>query len=146
MALSTSNTQIYTRGMIRILIIDHHDLVRMALETRLSTAVGLEIIGSTSEYKEAIQKALRLRPDVILLETKAPNGIKTLETLVENLPQSVILILTSYPDSKEEDTTRHLGASRYLLKTLNTKALVQEIRNSVRQDQDAVHPPVPAVA
>jgi len=132
--------------MIRVFIIDHHDIVRVALETRLATIVGLDIINGVSEYQDAIQKAQHLRPDVILLETKALDGIETLKTLAQNLPQSAILILTSYPDSHEEDTTLQLGAERYLLKTLDTKALVQEIRTSARKKQPVEPVAVPLTA
>ena len=99
--------------MIRVFIVDPHDLVRMALEKRLATAVGLDIISGTGEYADAIQKAQRLRPDVILLESKAPDAMKTLKELAQTLPQSAIIILTSYPDSYEEDATLQLGATRY---------------------------------
>ena len=114
MALFTATFHIYTRGMIRVLIVDPHDLVRMALETRLATAVGLDIISGTGGYKDAVQKVQRLRPDVILLETKAPDGMETLEELAQTLPQSAIIILTSYPDSSEEDATLQLGATRWI--------------------------------
>lgn len=124
--------------MIRILIVDPHDLVCMALETRLRTAVGLEVVGSTNDYTEASHKAGQLQPDVILLETKAPQGLGTLDVLCQKLPQCAIIVLTSYADSHEEDQTRRHGAARYLLKTLNTKELVQEIRAVTREKQPAI--------
>lgn len=125
-------------GMVRIMIVDHYDLVRIALETRLRSAVGLEIVGSTSDYSEAARKAQQSHPDVILLETKAPGGLETLRVLCDCLPQSAILVLTTYSDSQEEDETRRLGASRYLLKTLNTGELVREIRTAARQRAEAL--------
>ncbi len=130
--------------MIRVLIVDPHDLVRVALENRLATAVGLDIISGTSEYEDAIQKAQRLCPDVILLEPKAPGGMEVLKKLTQTLPQSAFIILTSYLDSHEEDAALQLGAARCLLKTLNTKELVREIRASARQHHDTVPPPITA--
>lgn len=129
--------------MIRVLIVDTHNLVRVALETRLRSAVGLEIIGSTSEYEEAMQQARRLHPDIVLLETKAPKGIETLEALCQAIPQCAVIVLTSYPDSYEEDQSINLGAARYLLKTLNTKDLVCEIRAVARQLPSHITPPIP---
>lgn len=117
---------------------DHYDLVRIALETRLQSAVGLEIVGSTSDYGEAARKAQLVHPDVILLETKAPGGLETLRVLCDRSPQAAILVLTTYPDSQEEDETRRLGATRYLLKTLNTGELVREIRAAARQRAGAL--------
>lgn len=129
---------LYTMDMVRIMIVDHYDLVRIALETRLRSAVGLEIVGSTSDYGEATRKAQLVHPDVILLETKAPDGLETLRVLCHSLPQSAVLVLTTYPDSQEEDETRRLGALRYLLKTLNTGELVREIRTAARQKAEAL--------
>lgn len=118
--------------MIKLLIIDNHSLVREALEERLQTAVGLEIVGSLGRYAEAVQQARVLAPDVILLETKTPEGLETLMTLRQLLPTTAVIVLTSYPDSREEDQVRQIGAARYLLKTLDTRSLVREIRTVAR--------------
>jgi DNA-binding NarL/FixJ family response regulator len=118
--------------MVKLLIIDSHSLVREALEKRLETAVGLEIIGSLGRYAEAVQQAKVLAPDVILLETKAPEGLETLATLHQLLPDTAVIVLTSYPDSREEDQVQQMGAVSYLLKTLDTRSLVHEIRTVAR--------------
>lgn len=122
--------------MVKLLIIDSHSLVREALEKRLQTAVGLEIVGSLGRYAEAVQQARVLAPDVILLETKAPEGLETLATLRQRLPNTAVIVLTSYPDSHEEDQVHQMGAARYLLKTLDTRTLVREIRTVARPDDD----------
>jgi len=122
--------------MVKLLIVDSHSLVREALEKRLQTAVGLEIVGSLGRYAEAVHQARLLAPDVILLETKAPEGLETLATLRQELPNITVIVLTSYPDSREEDQVRHMGAARYLLKTLDTRSLVREIRTVARSDEE----------
>ena len=124
--------------MVKLLIVDNHAQVREALERRLSTAVGLEIIGSTGSYEDALRKAIAFTPDVVLLETKAQDGLETLHTLCQLLTESAIIVLTSYPDSREEDEVRAMGASRYLLKTLDTRALIHEIRTAARHVNGAV--------
>lgn len=121
--------------MIQLLIIDHHDLVRLGLESRLKSVVGLKIVGSTSRYDTALSQAKTLQPDVILVESKAPEGLPTLRALCRALPHCAILVLTSYPDSREEDEVLQMGVTRYLLKTLDTKALVSEIRTAARSAQ-----------
>jgi two-component system, NarL family, invasion response regulator UvrY len=132
--MALSHRQAYTilYAMVKLLIIDNHSLVREALEKRLQTAVGLEIVGSLGRYTEAVQQARALAPDVILLETKAPEGLETLATLRQLLPDVAVIVLTSYPDSREEDQVRHMGATSYLLKTLDTRSLVHQIRNVAR--------------
>ena len=123
--------------MVKLLIIDNHSLVREALEKRLQTAVGLEIVGSLGHYADAIRQAQMLAPDVILLETKAPEGLETLEILRQLLPNIAVIVLTSYPDSREEDQVRQMGAASYLLKTLDTRSLVHEIRTVARPNDIA---------
>lgn len=123
--------------MIRVMIIESHDLVRLALETRLRAAADLEVLGSIGEYRHAPRQAQRLAPDVILMETKAPQGIETLQRLCCTLPGCSIIVLTSYLDSREEDLTRQLGASCYLLKSLDTRTLVGQIRSAVRSANQA---------
>ena len=120
--------------MVKLLIVDHHSLVREALEQRLGTAVGLDIVGSTGCYDEALLQAQMLMPDVILIETKAPEGLRTLQTLCHTRPECAVIVLTTYPDSREEDEVRAVGAASYLLKTLDTRSLVQEIRTVARRD------------
>ncbi|MBN2393108.1 MAG: response regulator transcription factor [Anaerolineae bacterium] len=120
-----------------MLIIDSHSLVREALEKRLQTAVGMEIVGSLGRYGEAVQQARASAPDVILLETKAPEGLETLATLRQSLPDTAVIVLTSYPDSREEDQVRQMGAASYLLKTLDTRFLVHEIRTVARPSDTA---------
>lgn len=119
-------------SMVKLLIVESHNLVREALAKRLGTAVGLEIATSTGRHADILQKAQTFTPDVILLETKTPEGLKILRTLRQALPKSAVIVLTSYPDSREEDEVREIGATSYLLKTLDTKSLVHEIRTVAR--------------
>ena len=127
--------------MVKLLIVDSHDLVREALERRLGTAVGMEIVAGTGNYKDALQSAQRSAPDVILLETKAQDGLETLRTLCRLRPETAVIVLTSYPDSREEDEVREIGAVSYLLKTLDTKSLVHEIRTVARRTDVAKKTP-----
>ena len=136
MALCQGRSRVILYRMVKLLIIDSHSLVREALAQRLRTAVGLEIVGSLGYYAEAVQQARVLTPDVILLETKAPEGLQTLATLHQLLPDAAVIVLTSYPDSREEDQVRQMGAARYLLKTLDTRSLVREIRTVARNSDD----------
>jgi len=116
--------------MIHVLIVEEHKLVRQALETRLRVAEDLEILPSVGDYTHAVRQAQALRPDIILLETKTNVGLETLSALRASAPWAKVIILTSYPDSREEEEALKLGASAYLLKTLDTKALVNQIESS----------------
>lgn len=116
--------------MIRLLIVDEHEQVRRALEACLQSAEDLQVVKSTGRYAQAVQEARNLAPEVILLETKAPDGMATLQAMRELAPQSAVIVLTSYSDSREEEAVLALGACAYVLKTLDTHALLETIRRA----------------
>ncbi len=130
MALATTLGPFYTGNMISVLIVDEHEQVRRALEACLRTAADLQVVKSIGQYALAVQDARNLAPEVILLETKAQEGIATLQAIRVAAPHSAVIVLTSYSDSREEENVLALGAVAYLLKTLDTQALLQAIRRA----------------
>jgi len=118
----------------RLLIIDDHDTVREALEARLRAVAGVEVIGCTDCWKIGLQEAVRLKPDIVLLETKRADGhgLDALHCLTEQCPSTSVVVLTSYPDAEEQTEARRMGAVRYILKDIDTPQLLREIRAALR--------------
>jgi DNA-binding NarL/FixJ family response regulator len=118
----------------RLLIIDDHDDVREALEARLRSKIGVEVVACTGCWETGLREALRLKPDVVLLETKRIDGqgLEALRCLTVECPWISVVVLTSYPDAQEQTEARHNGAVRYLLKDIDTSQLVREIRTAAR--------------
>jgi DNA-binding NarL/FixJ family response regulator len=114
----------------RVLIVDDHDAVRQALETRLRSASEVEVVGCTGCCQEGLHIATELGPDVVLLETKRSDGqgLAILRQLREECPQTRVVVLTSYADPDERRQALREGAIRYLLKDLGSTGLVREIR------------------
>lgn len=121
-------------GPIRVLIIDDHDAVRQALEARLRSAGGVEIVGCTGCWQEGVLWAVEKAPDVVILETKRSDGqgIAALHRLKAECPGLHAVVLTSYPDPEERRQALQAGASRYLLKEIDSSRLVQEIHSLLR--------------
>ena len=119
---------------MRLLIIDDHDAVREALEARLHTTARFEIVGCTGCWRTGLRDAVRLKPDVVLLETKRADGqgLEALRQLTKECPYTSIVILTSYPDAEEQTEASRMGAIRYILKDIDTPQLVREIQAAVR--------------
>jgi DNA-binding NarL/FixJ family response regulator len=119
---------------IRLLIIDDHDDVRQALEAQLRTVTGVEIVGCTGCWRTGLRDAVRLEPDIVLLETKRADrqGLEALRCLTEQCPDAGVVVLTSYPDADEQMEARRMGAARYVLKDIGTLQLVREIQAAVR--------------
>ncbi len=120
----------YTEAMIRLLILEEHKLVRQALEERLGATDGLDVIHSAGCYADAVRCAADRPPQVVLMEIKIAEGMRALQALRETFPQSAIIILTSYLDSREEAQVLEMGARAYLLKSLDTAELVKHIQES----------------
>jgi len=122
----------------RLIIIDDHDTVREALEARLHTTATVEIVGCTGCWKSGLQDAVKLKPDVVLLETKRYDGqgLEALRCLTEQCPSASVVVLTSYPDADEQTQARSMGAAGYLLKDIDTPQLLREIQASVRPRND----------
>ena len=114
----------------RLLIIDDHETVREALEARLNDAEGLEVISCHGCWKTGLAEATRLKPDVVLLETKRSDGegLDALRCLTEQCPFPNVVVLTSYPDADEKAKALEMGAARYILKDIDTPQLVREIQ------------------
>jgi DNA-binding NarL/FixJ family response regulator len=116
-------------GSTRVLIVDDHDAVRQALETRLRSREDVEVVGCTGQCDEGLRIATECDPDVVLLETKRSDGqgLAVLEQLATDHPQIRVVVLTSYPDTQERVEAMRMGAVRYLLKEIGSDHLVREL-------------------
>jgi len=114
----------------RLLIVDDHDDVREALEARLRVASEVETVACTGCWRTGLRDAVRLKPDVVLLEIKRGDGqgMDALRRLVEECPHTSVVVLTTYTDPDERAEAFRIGAVRYLLKEIDTPQLVREVQ------------------
>ena len=115
---------------IRILIADDHAIVRMGLVTLLGAQDGFEVVGEASNGEQAVSRALKLRPDVVVMDLVMPkkDGIAATAELHEKLPTAKCLILTSFGTAEEMQAALHAGAAGILLKSTANSKLVATIR------------------
>lgn len=115
----------------QLLIIDDHDDVRKALKARLNALPDMEVVGCTGCWESGLSQALSLEPDVVLLETKRADGegLKALACLADQCACADVVVLTSYADAQERAEACSKGAAGYLLKDIDTRQLVREIRS-----------------
>ncbi len=118
---------------IRIFLIDEHRPAREILAHRLASMPGLEVVGSTCDGEEAIREIARLRPDVVLIDTKMKqaDGIDLCRRALAAGKQAKIAILTSYLDPDERRQAYRAGVNGYLLKDVDTGNLANWIRSAV---------------
>ena len=115
---------------IRILIADDHAIVRMGLATLLGAQDGFEVVGEASNGEQAVTRAIKLRPDVVVMDLVMPkkDGVAATAELHEKLPTAKCLILTSFGTAEELQDALHAGAAGILLKSTANNKLVTTIR------------------
>ena len=115
---------------IRILIADDHAIVRMGLATLLGAQDGFEVVGEASNGSEAVTRALKLKPDVVVMDLVMPkkDGVAATTELHEKLPTAKCLVLTSFGTAEELQAALHAGAAGILLKSTANSKLVATIR------------------
>jgi DNA-binding NarL/FixJ family response regulator len=116
---------------IRTLVADDHRIVRESLVALLEASGTCEVVAQAADGFEAVELALRLRPQVAILDISMPrlNGIEVVRRLRAELPETRTLVLTMH---EEEEYVLHVvraGASGYLLKDSATSELLQAVRD-----------------
>ena len=120
---------------MRVLLVDDHALIRSAIRQALD-APDVDVVGEARSSEEAIEMAVRLRPDLILLDIDLPgiSGIEAVRELAPRLPETRIVMLTVSSDRRDLiDAMRH-GAAGYLTKDLGGEALLRAVRGLRRGD------------
>ena len=115
---------------IRILVADDHKIVRIGLVSLLNTIDGLEVIGEASDGDEAVTIAQRTRPDVVVMDLMMPNkdGDTATAEIHAMLPETRILILTTFGTSDGIARALASGATGAVMKTADDRLLVEAIR------------------
>jgi NarL family two-component system response regulator LiaR len=128
---------------IRILIADDHAIVRDGIRSLLATIPDIEVIAEAENGRQAVDKALSLQPDVILMDIMMPvlDGIEAIGQIVERDPEARILVLTSFAADDQVFPAIKAGARGYLLKDSDSQELVQAIRQ-VYRGESWLHPKI----
>lgn len=129
--------------MIRVLLVDDHDIVRLGLRTYLSGLPEFAIVGEATNGKEAVQAAMALHPDVILMDLLMPvmSGVEAIRALRGDGCESHIVALTSSVEDKTVLEAIRAGASSYVLKTTTAAELADVLRRAA-QGQSTLDPQV----
>ena len=118
--------------MIRLMVVDDHAIVRQGLERLIGTAVDLQLVGSAADGEQAVAMAIELTPDVILMDLSMPkmDGVDATRTIMELLPDTRIVVLTSFGDESRILDALNAGALGYLLKHTDPDDLIEAVRSA----------------
>ena len=131
------------KDRIRILIADDHAMVRMGLRVLLETEPDLEVVGEAKNGEAAVAEALRLRPDVVVMDLMMPrmDGIEATRELAARAPDAKVLLLTTFSTSDGLAEALAAGARGAFMKSVEDTALIAAIRK-VAAGETAIAPDV----
>src|SRR5512138_1671461 len=130
-------------NMVRVLLVDDETLIREGVATILSLQPDIEVVGQALDGLQAVQLAGKTKPDVVLVDLVMPrqDGLHTIPILKDLLPDTKILVLTSFAESDKVYQAVKSGALGYLLKDANRVDLLQAIRD-VANGQASIPPSI----
>lgn len=119
--------------MIRILIADDQALIRDGLQTIIDLQEDMEVVGVAENGQQACELTAELKPDLVLMDIKMPgmNGIECTRWIKEQVPETIVLILTTFADEQYIIDGLVGGAAGYLVKDLSANKIVSSIRDAV---------------
>jgi NarL family two-component system response regulator LiaR len=116
-------------GTIKILLVEDHLITRQGIRQLIQAEKGLSVVGEAGNGAEAIKLAVKLNPDVILMDIAMPgmNGIEATEQIKLKQPRVAVLILSAYDNDEFIFALLKAGAAGYLLKSVSGDDLIEAI-------------------
>ncbi len=117
---------------IRVLFVDDHEMVRIGVSAFLSSQPDIEVVGEASDGKEGVEKALQLKPDIILMDLvmREMDGIEATQEIIKQWPEAKIIIVTSFLDDEKVYPALEAGAISYMLKTSKASEIADAVRST----------------
>jgi DNA-binding NarL/FixJ family response regulator len=117
---------------IRVLIVDDHPMVRRGLLSLLSAYPDIEVVGQADDGATALEEAVTLAPEVILLDIRMPglDGVEVAHELRRRVPEAKIIVLTAFDNEEYVRGMLQASAYAYLLKSTSDETLVETIRHT----------------
>jgi DNA-binding NarL/FixJ family response regulator len=115
----------------RIILVDDHEVVRLGLKSLLERHPQFEIVGEAGSAREALEQVNLLNPDVVVMDIRLPgtSGIEACEQIVNQYPNTKVIMLTSYAEDEMLFSAIRAGASGYILKQIGSEDLVKALES-----------------
>jgi two-component system invasion response regulator UvrY len=116
--------------MIRILVVDDHDLVRTGIARMLGDVSGLRVVGEASTGEDALKLCRELKPDVVLMDVKMPGigGLETTRKMLRQFPDTHVIAVTACVEEPYPSRLLQAGAAGYMTKGTGLDEMVKAIR------------------
>lgn len=115
----------------RILLVDDHEVVRLGLKSLLERHPNFDVVGEASSAREALEQTAMLKPDVVVMDIRLPgtSGIEACEQIINQFPNTKVIILTSYAEDEMLFSAIRAGASGYILKQIGSEDLIKAVES-----------------
>lgn len=115
--------------MLKIMLVDDHEVVRLGIKALLSNYPAYEVVTEASDADEAVAKALEYKPDVIIMDIRLPgrSGIDATNEIMDELPDTKIIMLTSFAEDDLLFDAINAGAYGYILKQIGSDDLINAL-------------------
>lgn len=120
--------------MIKVLIVDDHEVLRAGLELIFETVADIKVVGTAADGQSGLEKAQSLKPDLVLTDIRMPklDGIALIKKLHQDNPQLPIVVLTTFDDQEPIQQAMKLGAKGFLLKDADKDTILNVIRGAMK--------------
>lgn len=128
---------------IRLLIVDDQPLIRRGIAMMLASEPGIEVVGQAADGVEATEQAMAAKPDVVLMDLQMPraSGVVATRSIVAALPQTRVVVLTTYDDDELVFEAIRAGANAYLLKDAGEGEVLETVR-AVHRGESRLSPAI----
>ena len=121
---------------LRLLLVDDHEVVRQGLAALLARRPAFQVVAEAGTVAEAMASARKFKPDLVIMDVRLPDGtgIEACRDIRSEMPETRVVMLTSYPDEEAVLAAILAGASGYLLKQIRGRDLVAALESVGRGD------------
>jgi two-component system, NarL family, response regulator LiaR len=128
------------QNSVRILIVDDHDGLRLAIRNLLECQRGFEICGEAKDGAAGVEKVAALKPDVVILNIVMPvmDGFEAARQIMAVSPHSRIVMLSSYKDKQLLEEAQNVGAVCYVPKSDAEHELIEAVKAAARGESSAL--------
>lgn len=111
------------------MLVDDHKVLRIGLASLFHTVPTIDVVGEAGSAEEALSEARRCQPEVVLMDVRLPDGdgVEACRAICSELPQTRVIMLTSYPDEDAVIASIMAGAAGYLLKQTDPERLIEAV-------------------
>ncbi|MCR6712967.1 MAG: response regulator transcription factor [Demequina sp.] len=126
---------------ITVMVLDDHEVVRRGICDIIDRADGFAVVAEAANVAQGVRRAVAVRPQVILSDLRLPDGtgLDVIAQVRQSLPETRVVVLTSYDDDEARAAARAAGADVFLAKTAGSAEVLQAVRDAASGREHGQH-------